>query len=81
MYTQEFDRMACGPAPSCHPCPAGVNEFLRTDSPAAPKFMCLRREEITEAAAGDGLTVCGMWGVVEGESVVEWDEDCSNVRP
>ncbi len=78
---QEFDIMACGPAPSCHSCPAGVNEFLLTYLPAAPKSMCFKREEITEAAAGDGIIVCGMWGVVEGESVVEWDEDCSKVLP
>jgi hypothetical protein len=72
--------MACEPAPSCHRCPAGVKEFPRTDLPAAPKSMRVMREEITEAAAGDGLRARGMLGVVEGERVVEWDEDGSNVR-
>ena len=81
MHIQEFDRITCEPAPSCHRCPAGVKKFLRTDLPAAPKSMRVRRLEITEAAAGDGLRARGMRGVVEGERVVEWDEDGSNVRP
>ena len=72
--------MTCEPAPSCHRCPAGVHEFLRTDLPAAPKSMRLRREEITAAATGDALRESGMRGVVDG-SVVDWDEDGSNVRP
>ena len=72
--------MTCEPAPSCHRCPAGVQEFLRTDLPAAPKSMRLRREEITAAATGDALRESGMRGVVDG-SVVDWDEDGSNVRP
>ena len=42
--------------------------------------MSLRREAITEAASGDALRARGMRGVLEG-SVVEWDEDGSNVRP
>jgi hypothetical protein len=72
--------MTCEPSPSCHRCPAGVLEFLRTDLPAAPKIMRARRDEITEEASGNGLHARGMRGVVPG-SVVEWDEDGSNVRP
>ena len=55
--------MTCEPAPSCHRCPAGVQEFLRTDLPAAPKSMRLRREEITAAATGDALRESGMRAV------------------
>ena len=64
--------MTCEPHPSCHRCPAGVKEFLRTDLPAAPKSMRARQTEITAAATGDGLRERGLRGVVEG-SVVEWD--------
>jgi hypothetical protein len=42
--------------------------------------MSARRDEITEEASGNGLHARGMRGVVPG-SVVEWDEDGSNVRP
>ena len=72
--------MTCEPHPSCHRCPAGILEFLRTDLPSAPKTMRVRKEEITVAASGDGLREKGMRGVVEG-SIVEWDENGSNVRP
>ena len=72
--------MTCEPHPSCHRCPAGIEEFLRTDLPCAPKSMKIRREEIEHEASGDGLRERGTRGVVEG-SVVEWDEDGSNVRP
>ena len=72
--------MTCKPSPSCHRCPAGVLEFLRTDLPAAPKIMSARRDEITEEASGNGLHARCMRGVVPG-SVVEWDEDGSNIRP
>ncbi len=53
-------------------------EFLRTDLPAAPKRMSARRDEIMEEASGDGLRARDMRGVVPG-SVVEWDEDGSNI--
>ncbi len=42
--------------------------------------MRTRQEEITFEAAGDGLLERDARGVFEG-SVVEWDEDGSNVRP
>ena len=71
--------MTCEPHPSCHRCYAGIPEFLRTDLPSAPKSMNIRREEIEHEASGDGLRERGTRGVVEG-SVVEWDEDGSNVR-
>ena len=71
--------MTCEPHPSCHRCYAGIPEFLRTDLPSAPKSMKIRREEIEHEASGDGLRERGTRGVVEG-SVVEWDEDGSNVR-
>jgi hypothetical protein len=54
-------------------------EFLRTDLPFAAKSMRARQEAITYEASGDGLRERGTRGVVEG-SVVEWDEDGSNVR-
>ena len=79
LHMQEFDKMTCEPHPSCHRCYAGIKEFLRTDLPTAPKSMNIRREEIEHEASGDGLRERGMRGVVEG-SVVEWDEDGSNVR-
>ena len=79
LHMQEFDNMTCDPHPSCHRCYAGIKEFLRTDLPTAPKSMNIRREEIEHEASGDGLRERGMRGVVEG-SVVEWDEDGSNVR-
>ncbi len=40
--------------------------------------MNIRREEIEHEASGDGLLERGTRGVVEG-SVVEWDNDGSNV--
>ena len=79
LHMQEFDKMTCEPHPSCHRCYAGIKEFLRTDLLTAPKSMTLRREEIEHEASGDGLRERGIRGVVEG-SVVEWDEDGSNVR-
>ena len=79
LHIQEFDKMTCEPHPSCHRCYAGIPEFLRTDLPSAPKSMNIRREEIEHEASGDGLRERGIRGVVEG-SVVEWDEDGSNVR-
>jgi hypothetical protein len=42
--------------------------------------MRARQEQITFEASGDGLRERGAGGVVDG-SVVEWDEDGSNVRP
>ena len=42
--------------------------------------MRARQEQITFEASGDGLRERGAAGVVDG-SVVEWDEDGSNVRP
>jgi hypothetical protein len=79
-HIQEFDKWTCEPHPSCHRCPAGILEFLRTDLPFAAKTMRTRQEEITFEASGDGLRERAHRGVVEG-SVVEWDEDGSNVRP
>ncbi len=81
-HIQQFDQWTCQcePAPSCHRCPAGVLEFLRTDLPFAPKNMRARQQEITSGASGDGLLERGEWGVVDG-SVVEWDEDGSNLCP
>ncbi len=70
----------CEPHPSCHRCPAGILEFLRTDLPVAAKTMHARREEIEHAASGDVLREHGM-GRLEDGPVVEWDEDGSNVRP
>ena len=75
-----MDKMTCEPHPSCHRCPDGIAKFLRTDLPSAPKSMKIRREEIEHEASGDGLRERGIRGVVEG-SVVDWDEDGSNVRP
>ncbi len=46
---------------------------------SAPKSMNTRREEMECGTSGDGLLERGTRGVVEG-SVVEWDEDGSNVR-
>ena len=80
LYIQERDKTTCEPHPSCHRCPAGIEEFLRTDLPCATKSMKIRRGEIEHEASGDGLRERGTRGVVEG-SVVEWDEDGSNVRP
>lgn len=72
--------MTCESAPSCLRCHAGIKEFLRTDLPVAPKIMSVRQAEITAEASGDGLRYRGVQRVVDG-SVVDWDEDGSNVRP
>jgi hypothetical protein len=79
-HIKEFDKWCCEPHPSCHRCPAGILEFLRTDLPFAPKTMRARQEQTTFEASGDGFRERGAAGVVDG-SVVEWDEDGSNVRP
>ena len=76
-HIQEIDKMTCDPHPSCHRYHAGIQEFLRTDLPSAPKSMHIRREEIDHEASGDGLRKWGTQGVVKG-SVVEWDEDGSS---
>ncbi len=80
LHFQESDEMTCEPHPFCHRCPARVLEFLRTELPVATKIMSVRQDEITEKAFGDGLQARGMRSVVP-SSVVDWDEDCSNVRP
>ena len=80
MHIQEFDKWTCEPHPICHRCPAGILEFLRTDLPFAPKSMLVRQDEITYEASGEGIRDRGVRGVVDG-SIVEWDEDGSNVRP
>ncbi len=77
MHIQEFDEWTCEPLLSCHRCPAGIFEFLRTDLPFAPKSMLVRKDEIIYEASGEGLRDRG---VVDG-CIVDGDEDGSNVHP
>jgi hypothetical protein len=72
--------MTCESALSCLRCHAGIKEFLRTDLPVAPKIMSVRQAEMTAKASGDGLLYRGVQHMVDG-SVVDWDEDGSNIRP